>query len=89
MDCNWVEDAGTIYPLPRDIVKVMTAALAGMNPEQLTFPEILRLERNAREDLPVCRDMDVLVPANEEAGREVENGAIPGLQATLYGYQAQ
>lgn len=89
MDCNWVEDAGTIYPLPRDVVQVMTAALAGMNPEQLTFPEILRLERDAREELPVCRDINVLVPANEEAGREVENGAIPGLQATLYGYQAQ
>lgn len=89
MHINWVEDAGTIYPLPRDVVQVMTAALAGMNPEHLTFPEILRLERNAREELPVCREIDVLVPANEEASREEEKGAIPGLQATLYGYQAQ
>jgi SNF2 family DNA or RNA helicase len=87
--CNWVEDAGTIYPLPRDVGQVTIAALAGMDPEHLTFPEILRLERDAREELPVCREIDVLVPANEEAGREIERGAIPGLQATLYGYQAQ
>lgn len=89
LHCNWVEDAGTIYPLPRDVDKVISAALAGMDPERLTFPEILRLERNAGEELPVCKEIDVLVPANEEASREVDGSAIPGLQATLYGYQAQ
>jgi hypothetical protein len=89
MHCNWVEDDGTIYPLPRDVDKVITVALAGMDPERLTFPEILRLERNAREELPVCREIDVLVPANEEASREEDKSSIAGLQATLYGYQAQ
>ncbi|TCP99546.1 helicase-like protein [Sphingomonas sp. PP-F2F-A104-K0414] len=87
---NWVVDGAMIFPLPKDISSIAAEALTGCDPENLTFPDILRLERNAAETLPVIRNIDNLRTANEEAGADAENasGDVPGLNATLYPYQA-
>jgi len=87
---NWVADGSAIYPLPQDISSVAAEALAGRNPDNLTFPDILTLERNATETLPVIRNMEHLRTANEEAEVDASKcvSDVPGLNATLYPYQA-
>lgn len=86
---NWVLDAGTVYPLPRDIIEVAAQTLGSLNPSSLSFPDVLRLEREAGDTLPVCRDMDAMISANEEAEKETGECEIPNLRGTLYNYQAR
>lgn len=87
---NWVADEAVIFPLPKDISSVAAKVLADYNPENLTFPQILMLERTADETLPVIRDISNLRTANEEAKVDAKKNAdhVPGLNATLYSYQA-
>jgi len=90
INSNWVADAAVIFPLPKDIPSVAAKTLAGCNPENLTFSEILRLESTASETLPVIRNIQGPQTANEAAKVSARDGAgnVPGLNATLYSYQA-
>lgn len=85
---NWVADGSLIFPLPKDIAFIAAQSLAGCDPENLTLPDILKLERNAVETLPVIRNIEELRTANQEAEVSGGGGEIAGLRATLYGYQA-
>jgi len=87
--CNWVNDGGVIFPLPKDIAAVAAASLRGLDPENLSFPAVLKLERQATEELPVYRNPEATASANEDAEREEANCEVPGLKAKLYPYQAQ
>lgn len=86
---NWINDGGLVFPLPRDVAEIAGLALQGMDPDNLSFPDVLRLERGAREELPVVRNMDAPASANLEAEQEPETVEVPGLNATLYSYQAR
>lgn len=86
---NWVYDEGVIFPLPKDIVVIAAAALRGLDPGNLSFPDVLKLERQATEELAVCRHLEASASANEEAEHEEGIGEVPGLNATLYSYQAR
>lgn len=86
---NWVDDSGLIFPLPRDVAEIAGSALRGLDPANLSFPDVLKLEREAGVDLPVVRNMDAPASANIEAEQEPDTVEVPGLKATLYSYQAR
>jgi SNF2 family DNA or RNA helicase len=87
---NWVADGSVIFPLPKDISAIAAELLVGCDPENLTFPQILKLERNSDETLPVIRNFGTLRSANEEAEADASKDSfhVPGLNARLYSYQA-
>ncbi|MCZ8302042.1 MAG: DEAD/DEAH box helicase [Beijerinckiaceae bacterium] len=77
-----------MYPLPNDVTEVVAGRLAGMEADDLTFPEVLALERGSDDQLQVVLDPSVFESGNVAAGRMDPNAAVPGLQATLFPYQA-
>lgn len=85
---GWVSDGKAIHPLPSDTARVVEGALAGRDPANLTFAEILSLQRDPPENIAVIVDPSALVPANEMAAGEPE-ATVPGLVANLYPYQAK
>lgn len=89
LDCNWVCGEGLIYPLPRDVASVVHANLGGVDLRSLTFPQVLEIQRADLDWIHVVLDESVLVSANDEAARKVEDISVPGLNAKLYGYQAK
>ena len=84
---NWVCGDGLIYPLPKDVQPVINRVLAGANPESLSFPEVLKLQQTAKDEIQVELDESVLVSANDAADREAAPLVVPNLQANLYPYQ--
>lgn len=87
IEFNWVCGNGLIHPLPKDIQSVIKIALAGADPESLSFPEIIRLKNADEDGVRVELDGSVLDSANDEAERETESLVVPNLQADLYPYQ--
>ncbi|MCZ8163800.1 MAG: DEAD/DEAH box helicase [Brevundimonas sp.] len=88
LDFAWVHDGTYMYPLPNDVTEVVAGRLAGMEADDLTFPEVLALERGSDDQLQVVLDPSVFESGNVAAGRMDPNAAVPGLQATLFPYQA-
>ncbi len=88
LDYAWVHDGSAIYPLPNDVATVVAGRLSGMDPENLSFPQVLALERGADDRLQVVLDPSVLESGNVAAVRTNASAAVPGLQATLFPYQA-
>lgn len=84
----WVHDGKAIYPLPNDVDSVVAGWLAGMDPENLSFPQVLALERASDDQLQVLLDPSVLESGNVAADRTDVSEGVPGLQATLFPYQA-
>lgn len=88
LDYAWVHDGSTIHPLPNDVATVIAGRLAGMDPANLSFPQVLELERGSDDQLRVVLDKTVLESGNVAAGRIDAGFSVPGLQATLFPYQA-
>ena len=86
---NWVLDGNRIKPLPRDMASVVAELMTGIDPSQLTLPDILRLRKDVTEHLLLDIDPAVFETANDESKKHLENINVPGLNATLYPYQAQ
>jgi SNF2 family DNA or RNA helicase len=88
-DHNWVADGRIIRPLPHDTPAIVRQMLEEKLPESLSFSDVVRLVRLKNPDIPVIAEEDVFRAAKSSAvdvGRDEE---IPGLQATLFPYQAQ
>jgi len=88
LEYAWVHDGHSIYPLPHDVASVIAGRLLGMDEEDLSFPQVLELERSSDDQLQVILDPSVLENGNVAAGKTNASSSVPGLQATLFPYQA-
>lgn len=87
LDYAWVHDGSAIHPLPNDVTVVVAERLSGLDPDSLTFAQVLALERSSDDRLAVELDASVLESGSDAAGR-MAGEPVPGLQATLFPYQA-
>jgi SNF2 family DNA or RNA helicase len=83
-----VSDGESAYPLPHDIAALAAAILFEFDAEELTYSQVLRIQRRATEELEVVLDSSVLLPAKDEAALAT-NVSVPGLNASLYDYQSK
>lgn len=88
LDYAWVHDGSAIYPLPNDVAGVIAGRLSGMDRGDLSFPQVLELERGSDGQLQVVLDPSVLESANVAAERTNAHASVAGLQANLFPYQA-
>lgn len=88
-NCNWVDDGAVIRPLPRNAPAVLSEMLDGARPDDLAFSDIVRLLRLEGPDIPVVAEDEVFRPARTAAAELGRSIQIPGLNATLFPYQAQ
>lgn len=86
---NWVVEGQTVRPLPSDIGKVVHRLLGARNPDELSFADVVALLATPSELIPVEADDGVFVPARTEAELLPDDFSIPGLNATLFPYQAR
>lgn len=86
--CNWVCGEGLIHPLPGDVALLTSEVLADSDPESMAFSRVLELHRNEPDGLGVSLDPSVLRSASDEAASHPASLVVPGLDATLYPYQA-
>lgn len=89
LSSNWVIHGSTIHPLPIDCPEIVSSALSGLDPENLSFPEVLSLYASRIADLKVVLDESTMTSANNLAESHLDVNQIDGLRATLYPYQAQ
>ncbi len=88
LDYAWVHDGTAIHPLPNDVAALVAGRLAGIDPYNLSFPQVLALERGSDDQLQVVLDPSVLESGNVAASMTDASPAVPGLEATLFPYQA-
>lgn len=89
MGYNWVADGNVVRPLPHDTPDVVRQMFGGELPERLSFPDVIRLIRLESPDIPVVAEESVFLSGQSAAGDLNPDQDIPGLQATLFPYQAQ
>ena len=85
---NWYVEGSVIRPLPHDLPETIERLFFGYDLEDLSFPEVLALRRFSQDLISVELEDDVLKPARDQAGAYPVEASIPGLDATLFGYQA-
>lgn len=88
-DCNWIDDGSMIRPLARDAQELLRKMLGDVDPQDLPFAHVIRLLRIENPDIPVTADAEVFQPAASAAAEISGSEGVPGLKATLFGYQAQ
>ncbi|QPB84566.1 ATP-dependent helicase [Pseudoalteromonas rubra] len=84
---NWLIDSERIKPLPHDAPEYVSKALAGANPQDLSYPEVLSLIRNGIEGIEVSVGVSVTETANSRSASMSLPVATEGLNAKLYPYQ--
>lgn len=89
LSSNWAIHGNTIHPLPVDCAELVHSALSGLDPENLSFPDVLSLYTSRTADLKVVLDESTMASANNLAESCPDTSQIEGLNATLYPYQAQ
>lgn len=88
LDFAWVRDETTLRPLPQDIAELVRHRLTGLDPLDLSFPEVLALERASDDRLIIRIAPDSLADASTQTLDTPEGFSVPLLQATLYPYQS-
>lgn len=88
-DFNWVMGEGVIHPLPRDVPEVVRALTGDVDLGDLTFAQLLALQRSSPGELAIETDRSIWETADEQAASEPASLDVPGLTATLYPYQAR
>lgn len=86
---NWIDDGAVIRPLPRDAPRLMEQMLGDADPRDLAFADVIRLIRIESPEIPVFAEAEVFQPAVSAAADMAVAEPVPGLQATLFPYQAQ
>lgn len=85
----WVVDGTTIRPLPRDVPRLFVEMLNGSAPDNLPYSEAIRLMRDTGTVMCV-EPSEAFLKAGRVAAEDFEGEiAIPGLNATLFPYQAR
>lgn len=85
---NWVEDGGVVRPLPYDTPAVVEGMLGSADPDNLSFADVIRLVRLQDSDIPVEADDTIFEPGRVAASELAGEARIPGLNASLFPYQA-
>lgn len=85
---NWVLDSSVIRPLPHDTPDRLRDLLSGVNENELSFVDVVRLIRITDPPIRIHTDQSVFVAAKLEAATETDALAVDGLNASLYPYQA-
>ena len=88
-DHNWVPDNVLIRPLPYDAPQVVREILSGRDHRELSFADVVSLVRLEHLEIPVEPHESVFLPGKEAAQDLDEKLTVPGLNATLYSYQAR
>ena len=88
-DHNWIPDDKIIRPLPYDAPRVVQEIIAGADYGKLSFADVVRLLRLEHPEIPVEPHESVFVPAKEAAQGLSDTLSVPGLEGTLYPYQAR
>ena len=88
-DHNWIADEMVIRPLPHDAPRVVQEIIGGADYRKLSFADVVRLLRLKDPEIPIEPHDSVFVPAREAAEDLDESLTVPGLEATLYSYQAR
>jgi SNF2 family DNA or RNA helicase len=86
---NWILDGTTIRPLPQDVPEILTTLLPENERTRLHFVKILELLRNSESPISIDADESVYIPGKAEAEKFDGSETIPGLDGTLYPYQAR
>jgi SNF2 family DNA or RNA helicase len=85
---NWVADDGAIHPLPRDVPELFLRVLGSFDSDNLTFAQLLALQRDPPYDLTVVVDSSAWESGDEQVKNDDRPLAVTGLNANLYPYQA-
>jgi len=85
---NWVKDNKVIRPLPHDAPELFSEMLAGKEPENISFHDVIRLARLSDPPLQIKIDEAIFTAAKLEASENEDEQFINGLNAKLYPYQA-
>lgn len=88
LDFAWVRDDTSLRPLPQDIPDIIRERLAGLDPADLSFPQVLELERASDDRLSIRIAPDALADASLQTLASPDGFSVPGLNATLYPYQS-
>lgn len=86
---NWVREGDIVRPLPHDIATAVAATTGDIDHEKVAFKDVIRLLRIQDPAIQILADDDVFTPARSEADILVEMAPVPGLNATLFPYQAR
>lgn len=89
LDHNWVMHRNRIVPLPVDIPDIVTSLIGKADPENLSLPNVLRIQREAEDLIRVEIDGSVFQTANDRAHDLSGDLEVPGLNAVLYPYQVE
>ncbi len=87
---NWVMDGAIIWPLPHDTPVLVANTLGNLNPECLSFAQVIALLKDHNpEVLSIEADDTIFVAAQTLSDQLNSHLSVPGLKATLYPYQAR
>lgn len=86
---NWIADDKLIRPLPHDTPKALKQLFGGEIPDELTFPDVIRLLRVEHPVIPVVANQSVFLSGQASASDLSPRLEVPGLNAKLFPYQAQ
>lgn len=84
---NWIYDNNIIKPLPYDSPLFILQALSESDPDDLKYPEILRLIKSGIEGVEVLVSPEITETANNRSLSLSLPSGVPGLRAQLYCYQ--
>ena len=85
----WVADGTIIRPLPSDAPQLVARVLGAMDPDNLPYATAISLMRSVPEGLSVEADPEILHSGRVAADRLSDSIEVPGLDATLFPYQAR
>ncbi len=86
---NWVIENDIVRPLPKDIGAVIKNLPHHVSTNELSFAQVVALLTQPSSLLAIKADESVFVPAKTDADQLTNEVSIPGLQATLFPYQAK
>lgn len=89
LEYDWALDGDVVRPLPVDTPAVIATMFEGLNPQSLSFADVIGLVRVEDPVVSVQAEENVFSPAREDAESFSGEISIPGLNASLYPYQAR
>jgi SNF2 family DNA or RNA helicase len=88
-DVDWVLDGELIHPLPTDALRFFHKIFKDRDPNRLSYAEVMQLGDLLSGDIEIEIDDGVYFQGLSVAESLSEEIVVPGLDATLYPYQAK
>ncbi|KGM06941.1 Helicase, SNF2/RAD54 family [Methylophaga thiooxydans] len=86
---NWVFHDGRIRLLPFDAPEIFSEFFNEIDPDSITFPQVLQISRSGIPGLVVALDPCIFEEANVRSSEKILGHNVPELNAKLYKYQDQ